>query len=184
MLTLSPEYHNGRKGLLEPESSHIRSYSVMPQSKPSIPSGEPAEEHDSSKLLQAKPVELISSVEPVSLYPCIKRRTDYHIDIGFRRREGDGSCCCRKIDMQTAIIDFRLLRKASYLTISLRVRCFLISVTQLWDMIICQCKCKGRTHHVKVLDSKSHCTTAKTCGFFLQVTAKWQCKCNISDEMC
>jgi len=44
--------------------------------------------------------------------------------------------------------------------------------------------CKGRTHHVKVLESKSHFKQAKTYGFFLQVTDKWQSNSNISGEMC
>jgi len=44
--------------------------------------------------------------------------------------------------------------------------------------------CKGRTHHVHILESKSHFKTAKTDGFFLQVTVKWQSKSNISDEIC
>jgi hypothetical protein len=46
-------------------SNHISLGSVKPQSKLSIPSGEPAVEPDSSTLLKAKPV------EPVSFYPCI-----------------------------------------------------------------------------------------------------------------
>jgi len=59
------------QGTSPPGSSHIRLGSVMPQSKSSIPSGEPAAEPDSSTLLKAKPVEPASSVEPVSFYPCI-----------------------------------------------------------------------------------------------------------------
>jgi len=53
------------EGTSRPGSSHIRLGSVKPQSKPSITSGEPTAESDSSPLLNAKPV------EPVSLYPCI-----------------------------------------------------------------------------------------------------------------
>jgi len=49
----------------QPGSSDIRLGSVNPQSKSSIPRGEPAVEPDSSTLLKAKPV------EPVSFYPCI-----------------------------------------------------------------------------------------------------------------
>jgi len=54
-----------------PGCSHIRLGSGKPQSKLSIPSGEPAAEPDSSTLLIAKPVEPVSSVEPVSFHPCI-----------------------------------------------------------------------------------------------------------------
>ena len=58
------------QGTSRPGSSHIRLASVKPQSKSSIPSGEPAAEPDSSTLLKAMPVEPVSSVEPVSFYPC------------------------------------------------------------------------------------------------------------------
>jgi len=59
------------QGTSWPESSHIRLGSGKPQSKLSIPSGEPAAEPDSLTLLKAKPVEPVSSVESVSFYPCI-----------------------------------------------------------------------------------------------------------------
>jgi len=55
----------------QPGSSHIRLGSVKPQSKSNIPCGQPAAEPNSSKLLKTKPVEPVSSVEPVSFYPCI-----------------------------------------------------------------------------------------------------------------
>jgi len=87
------------EGTSRPGSSHIRLGSVKPQSNSSISSGEPAAEPDSSPLLKVKPV------EPVSFYPCIWPPANYHIDIGFRRRDGDGSCVCRRIDMQTVIFD-------------------------------------------------------------------------------
>jgi hypothetical protein len=53
------------QGTSRPGSSHIRLGLVKPQSKSSIPSGEPAADPDSSMLLKAKPV------ESVSFYPCI-----------------------------------------------------------------------------------------------------------------
>jgi len=59
------------QGTSRPGSSHIRLGSVKPQSKSSIPSGKPAAEPNSSTLLNAKPVEPVSSVEPVSVYPCL-----------------------------------------------------------------------------------------------------------------
>jgi hypothetical protein len=52
------------QGTSRPACSHIRLGSVKPQSKSSIPSGQPAAEPDSPMLLKAKPV------EPVSFYPC------------------------------------------------------------------------------------------------------------------
>jgi len=72
------------QGPSRPSSSHIRLGSVKLQSKMSKPSGEPAAEPDSSTLLNAQPVELVSSVEPVSFYTCIEPQADYQIDIGFR----------------------------------------------------------------------------------------------------
>jgi hypothetical protein len=98
-------------GILEvtsrPASSHIRLGAVKSQSKSSIPSGEPAAEPDSSPLLKAKPV------EPASFYPCIWPPANYHIDIRFRRRDGDGSCVCGRIDIQTVIFDVSSPGKAS-----------------------------------------------------------------------
>jgi len=87
------------EGTSRPASSHIRLGSLKPQLKSSIPSGEPAGKPNSSPLLKAKPV------EPVSFYPCIWPPANYHIDIGFRRRDGDGSCVCGRIVMHTAIFD-------------------------------------------------------------------------------
>jgi len=87
------------EGTSRPGSSHIRLGSVKPQSKSSRPSGEPAAEPDLSPLLNAKPV------EPVSFYPCIWPPANYHIDIGFRRRDGDSSSVCGRIYMQNVILD-------------------------------------------------------------------------------
>jgi len=87
------------EGTSRPGSTHIRLGSVKPQSKSSITSGEPATEPDSSPLRKAMPV------GPVSYYPCICHPANYHIDIGFRRRDGDGSCVCGRIDMQNVIHD-------------------------------------------------------------------------------
>jgi len=165
------------EGTWQPGSSHIRLGSVKPRSKSSIPSGEPAAEPDLSPLLKAKPV------EPVSFYPCIWPPANYHIDIGFRRRDCDGSSVCGRIDMQNVILDVWSRGKASCLPILLRVSFFLISVTKLWDLIIRLCMCKGRTHHVHVLESESRCKMAKMFSFILQVTVKWQSTSNISDEM-
>jgi len=109
---------------------------------------------------------------------------DYHIDIGFRRRDGDGCSVCGRIVVHTVLLDVWSRWKASCLPILLRVSFGLISLTKLWDVIIRQCMCKGRTHHVHVLKSKSGCKTAITFRFILQVTLKWQIKSHISDEMC
>jgi len=64
-LDIFPGITQRPQGTSRPGSSHIRLGPVKPQSKSSIPSGEPAAEPDSSMLLKAKPV------EPVNFYPCI-----------------------------------------------------------------------------------------------------------------
>jgi len=87
------------QGTSKPGSRHIRLGSVKPVPKLSIPSREPAAEPDSAMLLKAKPV------EPISFYPCIEPPANHYIDIAFRRRDGDGSCVCGSIDMQTEHVD-------------------------------------------------------------------------------
>jgi hypothetical protein len=64
-LDILPGISQTPQGTFRPGFSHIRLGSVMPQSKSSIPSGKPAAEPDSSRLLKATPV------EPVSFDPCI-----------------------------------------------------------------------------------------------------------------
>jgi len=64
-LDIVPRISQRLQGTSRTRSSHIRLGSVKPQTKPSICSGEPSAEPDSSMLLKAKPV------EPVSFYPCI-----------------------------------------------------------------------------------------------------------------
>jgi len=64
-LDILPGISQRPQGTSRPGSSYIRLGLVKPQSKSSIPSGEPAAEPDSSTLLKAKPV------EPVSINPCI-----------------------------------------------------------------------------------------------------------------
>ena len=94
-LDIVPGISQRPQGISRPGSSHIRRGPVIPLSKSSILSGEPAAEPDLSTLITAKPV------EPVSFSHCIKPQADYHIGIGFRRRDGEGSCVCGRIDMQS-----------------------------------------------------------------------------------
>jgi hypothetical protein len=98
-LDIVPGIWQRPQGTSRPGSSHIRLGSVKPQSNSSIPSGKPAAEPDLSMLLKAKPV------EPVSFDPCIWPPANYHIDIRFRRRDGDSSCVCRRIEVETVIFD-------------------------------------------------------------------------------
>jgi hypothetical protein len=50
-------------------------------------------------------------------------------------------------------------------------------------MIIHLCMCKGQTHHVTFLESKTRGTTANTGYFNLHVTVNRQSKTYISDEI-
>jgi len=104
--------------------------------------------------------------------------------MGFRRRDGDCSCVCGRIDVQSVILDVWSRWKARCWPILLCVSYYFISVTKLWDMIIHLCMCKGRTHCVNVLQSKSHCKTAQMFSFHVHMTVKRQSKSNLSDEIC
>jgi len=48
----------------------------------------------------------------------------------------------------------------------------LILVTKFWDIVICLCMCKGRTGHVKVLDSKYCRQTTSKVEIIIPVTVK------------
>jgi len=99
ILDIVPGISQRPQGTSQPGSSHIWLDWVKLQSKSSILRGEPAAEPDSSTLLIAKPV------EPVSFYHCILPPANYHIENVFRRRDGDGSCICQRIEVQTVIFD-------------------------------------------------------------------------------
>ena len=58
-LDIAPGISQRLQGTSRPGRSHIRLGSVKPQSRSSIPSGEPAAEPDSSMLLKVKPVECV-----------------------------------------------------------------------------------------------------------------------------
>jgi hypothetical protein len=64
-LNIVPGISQTPQGTFQPGSSYIRLGSVKPQSRSSIPCGEPAAKPNLSMLLKEKPV------EPVSFYPCI-----------------------------------------------------------------------------------------------------------------
>jgi len=108
---------------------------------------------------------------------------NHHMQIRFGRRHGDGSCICGGIVRQIGIVDIISRWKEICVPILLHVSFDLILVTKLWDMIMCLCMRKGQTHHLKVLESKSGCKTAKTFDFGLQVTLKWESNSWIRDEI-
>ena len=80
---------------------------------------------------------------------------NYHIEIRYGRRYGDGSRVAGGIDSQIGSFEDLSCGKAICVPTLPRVSFFLISVTKLGDMIFHQSVCKGRTGHANVLDSKS-----------------------------
>jgi len=98
---------------------------------------------------------------------------NYHIDIGFGRRHGDGSCITGSVDSQICLFDDVSRVKAICEPVLLRVSIFWISLTKLWDRIIPQCVCKGHTCHPNVLNSKSGLLTNDDLYMMLPVTDKW-----------
>jgi len=95
-----------------------------------------------------------------------------HIEVRFGWRHGDSSCVCRGIEGQIGIFDVISQWKAICVLIVPHVSFFLISVTKLWEMKIHLCMCKGGTHHVKVVGSKSACETANTLDFCFAIPVK------------
>jgi len=110
-------------------------------------------------------------------------RANYHIEIGFGRRNGDGSCICGGIENQIEIFDDVELWKAICVSILLRVSFESISVTKLWDMIIHLCICKGHMQHSNVVNSKSRHKTTNEPVIVFHVTVVCQRKTQISDEI-
>jgi len=99
-------------------------------------------------------------------------QASYHVQIRFVRRYGDCSCIMGGVNMQVDIFDLVSLRNAICVPIGLHVSCYLISVTKLWDMIICLCMWKGWMGNGNVLESKSHWLTANQHHIVLPVTVK------------
>jgi len=60
---------------------------------------------------------------------------------------------------------------------------FLISLTELWDMMIHLCMCKSWTQHVKVQQIKSGGKMATRCDFYPHLRVKLQSKSYISHEI-
>jgi len=108
---------------------------------------------------------------------------NHHIESGFGQRHGDGSCVIREIDRWIGIFDVISLWKTRVVPILLCVSVFLTSVTKSWDMVFCQCLCKGRTHHAKVLEPKWSSKTANKLDFSLPISVRWESKTYISNEI-
>jgi len=108
---------------------------------------------------------------------------NHHLEFGFGQRLGDVSWVIG--GMPTHICTFQViyLQKVICVLVLLQVRIFLIPVPKLWDMRIRLCMCKGQTHHVKVLDSKSGCKATNKFNFCLPIAVKWESKRYISDEI-
>jgi len=78
---------------------------------------------------------------------------NYRIELWFGRRYGDSSCVTGGVDIQIGTL-MTYLEYMKFVPTWLHVSFNRISVTKLWDIIICQCVCKGRMGHAKLPDSK------------------------------
>jgi hypothetical protein len=109
---------------------------------------------------------------------------NYHIEIVFGRKPGDGSCVTGGIDRPISNIDDVALIQVICVPIMLRGSCFWISVTKLWDMIIFQCLYKGRTGHLKDPDAKSSWWMTNKRYISLSATVKLEIKTSIALAKC
>jgi len=107
----------------------------------------------------------------------------HHIDIGFGQRNGEHCCISGGLTKQIRLFDIISLWNAICLSILLCASMEMISVTKFWDLIIHLYKCKGRTHHINCVESKSDCKTAHMCHYSLPITIEWDSESYISDEI-
>jgi len=96
----------------------------------------------------------------------------YHTVIGSGRWNSDGSCIAGEVNRQITIFNDFSLRRVICVPIVLRSSLYWISVSKLWEIIICLCMCNSRMGHAKVLDSKSHQLMTHKHDIVLPVTAK------------
>jgi len=108
---------------------------------------------------------------------------NHDIEIGFGQWHGDVFCAMEWLDSEIDIFDVISWWKAICAPILLRVSYFLISVTELWDMIIRPYTYKRRTHCAKAEEPKSACKTTYKLHFCFAITVKWQSKSYIWEEI-
>jgi len=104
--------------------------------------------------------------------PHIVSQTNHQIEIRFWRRHGAASCVAGGLNRQIGISDDVSIWNVIPVPILLPVSFYLISVTKLWDMIICLCMCKSRISHANALDFKSHWLTTNEGDIVLPATGK------------
>jgi len=107
----------------------------------------------------------------------------HHIEGGFWRREGDGLGVAGGIDRQIVILNVISIWKVTSVPPLLRVSEFLMSVTTLWDMMICLGMRKGRIHHANGPDFESACKTTNELDIVWPIIFKWESKNSITDEI-
>lgn len=96
------------------------------------------------------------------------------IDVGFRSRNGHGACIAGATNWQIDTVhNWSRWKPISIVTV-LCVSCFFISVTKLWDMIMCMCMCKGHMGYAKVLGSKSSGWATNVLHIILPVSVNWE----------
>jgi len=85
---------------------------------------------------------------------------------------GDSSCAAGGMNRQIGISDDISILNVIPVPILLCVSFYLISVTKLWDMIICLCMCKGQESHANAIDFKSRWLTTNELDLIMPVTGK------------
>jgi len=108
---------------------------------------------------------------------------NYYTAIGFRWTYCNGLFVISTLPAQLVIIDNLSLRKVIGVPILLQVNIFWISVTKLWDMIICLCMCNGHTGHTQVLHSKLSWLTINQPDIVLPLTDKWEHAIQIGEKI-
>jgi len=113
----------------------------------------------------------------------IASSASYHIDIGFSRRDSDGTCIMRGMDIQTCMFDVMSQWKVTFGAILQCVIFSLMRLTKLRDMVIRIWMCKGRKHHLNDQYCTWCCKTANQLDFDLPISAHCKSKSNISDKI-
>jgi len=104
----------------------------------------------------------------------VPSRVDRHIELGFGRINGTGLWVTWGTDRQIAIFHLIPQWKAIPVPILLHLSIFLISVNKLWVTRIRLGMRKGRTLHVKVLESKSGSMKTTVLNICLPITVMWE----------
>jgi hypothetical protein len=102
----------------------------------------------------------------------IVSQAKYYIEIRFEQSNGDSSCVAWEVNRWIEIFDDLSFIKVIQQPIKLGVTFHLISVSNMWDMMIRLGTCKGQMGDTAVLDSKSLCLMTDGRDIVLPITVK------------